>query len=190
VRVLKGQPQHFLFFTKRQPQHINLLKRHLIMIIIFPARNALIKIYFFKDNLNLIHYKVMKSYSIFYIEIKNMFKTLKFVYAVILFFSVFLVAMNVGGNLFFIFFKFLYLVCCSHIIFLSYFTNIVLLPCFVAEIIQCVTDADCPVIDFRKYKCIDNKCRKICVNKRHPNLPELREYSYSKQGRMSSNEMN
>jgi hypothetical protein len=97
------------------------------MIIIFPARYALIKIYFFKDNLNLIHYKVMKSYSIFYIEIKNMFKTLKFVYAVILFFSVFLVAMNVGGNLFFIFFKFLYLVCCSHIIFLSYFTDIVLL---------------------------------------------------------------
>ncbi|CAJ2657426.1 unnamed protein product [Trifolium pratense] len=48
-----------------------------------------------------VNYKVIKSYSIFHTQIReNMAEAIKFVYVMIIFFSLFLVAMNVDGAAF------------------------------------------------------------------------------------------
>jgi hypothetical protein len=54
--------------------------------------------------MNFANYKMVKSYSIFYIQIgENRVKVMNFVYVMIIFFSLFLATMNVdGGKPFFI----------------------------------------------------------------------------------------
>ncbi|KEH30136.1 putative Late nodulin [Medicago truncatula] len=59
-----------------------------------------------------------------------MAKTLKNIYSIIIFLSIFLVVMNVDG-----------------------------------ELINCITDDDCPKSEFRKWVCINNICRKMCRTK-------------------------
>jgi len=65
------------------------------------------------------HYKVIKLYTLSHEKReKKMANTLKFVYVTILFTSLFLFAKNVVGEfLFFVFFKFSYLLCCLYTIF-------------------------------------------------------------------------
>lgn len=94
-------------------QHIDILKRHLISIqilgrFIYNFVNAkLINLY--QKIIRFIHYKVIKLYSICYMQRdKNMTKTFDFVYATIIFSFLFFAEKNVVGKLFFILFKLLF----------------------------------------------------------------------------------
>jgi len=94
-----------------------------------------------------------------------MAKTLKFVYSVIIFLSPFLVVMKVdGGKLFFNHFRIFFSFFFPYIIFyLILFYNIIISFLIIIELIKCTTDADCPTRLNRKWLCINNICRKMCV---------------------------
>lgn len=105
---------------KRQTQYTYILKRYLIIIIIYEGVNNFINV---KNYLNILRecelYKLRRHYTIFYFyEKKNMAEILKFVYTIILFLSLFLVTTIIsdGKSFFEIFFNFVVYINYYHVL--------------------------------------------------------------------------
>jgi len=119
--------------------------------------------------MNFIHYKIIKSYSLCYMKIGNNMATIfKIVYVMILFLSLFLVAMNVDGKSFFILFKFPFTLLDTHNLMYN-FINRILFSFIITAYVECETDADCPEIMCKWphiVQCYQNVC--ICVHHTNP----------------------
>ena len=90
-----------------------------------------------------------------------MVKTLKFVFDMILFIFLFLVAKNVVGKLFFSYFSYflVYFVVRTKY-FILFYNNTCFFSLFITESIECRTVADCPKLISSKFviKCIKKRC--------------------------------
>ena len=92
-------------------------------------------------------------------------KTIKFVYTMILFISMFLAARNVDGRIFFLF-KFLSLVLFSlYIIFYLILVTLLHSLFFMTAYLKCKTVDDCPKSQV-VYKCVGNYCRSVRIRRR------------------------
>lgn len=95
-----------------------------------------------------------------------MAKTLQFVYTMILFTSLFFLAKNINGKLFFKLFRLPYLVCCSYTIFYLIILTLLYSLFFIIGYIECNSDDDCPKLESRMVvlKCTNNRCAAVLLH--------------------------